>query len=227
MLCALLVAWGANTAHADTSGAQLSIAASGQIIARGAEVVSVSGNTVVVSTEWAGVRVLWTVQVTGSTKVSPDIGSASIVKRIQPGHTVGFSGMLSGEGGRSVVLASALRDETLMKSSVSVVGTVESVDAKTGTFVIKTEDGSTTVVAGQGTLMSRNGNNARIGSISVGDSSKATGTLDTSTGTLIADRVFLRTGDAPAVASVPKPSVFASIVQWIQGSRGILSVRDR
>ncbi len=227
VLCA---AWGVNTAHADAAqGAQLSIASNGQIIVRGATVVGVSGHTITVTTNWNGTKLYWNVETTGSTKFTPDLGSSATLKKIVPGHTIGFTGVMNGSGEGASVLASAVRDEVLVQSSVSVVGTVQSIDPETNSFILKVADGERKIIAVGGTLMTRDGNGTTVSGIAIGDSGRVTGTLDASTGTMTADRISIKSPTEPVVATKPRASggVFASVMKWLQGSRGILSVRER
>jgi hypothetical protein len=148
---------------------------------------------------------------------------------MKPGQTISFSGTISQGSEKPTVIASSIKNDDLVRDAVSVLGTVESVDAKAGTFVIRTLDGTTTVKVGGGTLMSKNGGYMSLKNVQVGDSSKATGTLDTTSGVLSAARITLKTPEpVEAVVEVEhKETMIASIMTWLKGSRGILSVRDR
>lgn len=231
MALVLAFTWGTNSAHAqeDSTGSSLSIAPSGQIIAKGARIISVSGNIITAETSWGAARVLWQLQTTGSTRFIPDLGSTATVSSMEKGQTISFTGTIHSGSAKPSVLVSSIKNEDLIRDAVSVLGTVESVDVDAGTFVIRTQEGQTIVKVGGGTLMSKNGGYMRVDDIEVGDSTKATGTLDTTSGVLSAARITLKTTElAPQLEEEePRESVFSSIMMWLQGSRGILSVRDR
>lgn len=227
MAAILVFTWGTNAVSAE-EGSSLSVAPGGQIIVKGAQVVSISGNVIVAETAWGAASLSWIVQTSGSTKFVPEIGSVQALRSMKPGHTIAFTGTLVGSLARPTVIASVVKDTELVQEFVSIVGSVESVDAGKGSFVLSSPDSATTVVLGRGALMSRDGENAGVENVSVGDSGKATGTLDTTSGILVASRISIKS--APVAAPVverPKESMFSSILTWIMGSRGILSVRDR
>jgi hypothetical protein len=225
----LMFAWGANIAHADEdTGASISIAPNGQIIVKGATVTGVYGNVITAETVWGPMRLYWTIQTTGSTRFAPDVGSEHALSRIEIGHTVGFSGTVSSSNGKPIVLATAVKDAELIQESVSIVGTVAAIDSEARSFVLRSADQEISVFAGQGMLMTRNGENASIEDLVVGDSGKATGSLDIASGTLTAARIWAKAEEAvPLVEEAPQENVFSSIITWLKGSRGILTVRDR
>lgn len=232
MALVLALTWGANSAHAQEGerDSGLSIAPSGQIIAKGARVIAVTGNVLTVETTWGAAKISWTLQTTGSTKFTPDLGSTATVNSMKPGQTISFSGTISPGSAKPTVLAASLKNDDLIREAVSVLGRVESVDTEGGTFVVRTQDGETTVRVGGGTLMSKDGGYMNIRDIEVGDSSRATGTLDTTSGVLSAARITLKTGEPVVVAEDAgdtQESMLASLMLWLKGSRGILSVRDR
>lgn len=229
MAFVLAITWGANSAHAEEAvGSSLSIAPSGQIIVKGARVVGVSGSTIIAETGWGEAKMTWSIQTTGSTKFTPDLGSTATVAKVAKGHTISFTGMLNGSLAKPTVIANAVKDSELVQDSVSILGIVESVDAEENTFILRTQGGTTTVSLTGGTLMSRNGGYTDIYDIEVGDSTRATGTLDTTTGVLRAERISVKEAqEEPVVQSAPRESMLASIMTWLRGSRGILTVRDR
>jgi hypothetical protein len=75
MAFVLTLAWGANSAYAQdgSSGSSITIAPSGQIIAKGAVVKSIKGSVLTVETVWGSAKITWAVQATGSTKFTPDL----------------------------------------------------------------------------------------------------------------------------------------------------------
>ncbi len=228
MAVVLCFAWGTNAAHADETSS-VSIASTGQVIVKNAVVTGVAGSVIHAEALWGAARIAFSVQTTGSTRFVPDLGSREALRAIEKGHTISFSGSMSGSLAKPTVNATVVKDTELLRESVSVVGTVESIDAKSGTFVLRTPEGATTIQVPAGALMSRNGNYTRVADIEPGDSGKATGTLDTTAGTLRASRVTLVTGTEESLPEIPNTGtsegVLSSIIGWLKGSRGILSVR--
>jgi|GEM_PF-2322507 len=224
---ALVFAYGANSAYAQEGvGSSLSIAPTGQVIVKGATVTAISGSTITASTKWGSTVLTWTVHTTGSTRFVPVIPSKEAIQKIKVGHSISFSGALATSLSRPTVNAAVVQDEDLVQQSVSVVGTVESIDTQAGSFVLKTDNGTTSVRVGTGVLMSRDGNNAKIGSIAIGDSAKATGTLEVSTRTLAAERISIKSGNV--ASAVVSDGMFASFINWLKSSRGIMTaVRAR
>ncbi len=225
----LVFAWGATSVLADEVGSSLSIAPSGQIIVKGARVVSVYGSTIVAETGWGVAKLSFAVQTSGSTRFVPELSSAQALAAIRPGHTISFSGELSGSLARPTVLATVVKDTELVQESVAMNGTVKSVDAENSTFVLAGASGDVTVHMPLSALMSRNGNHAEISDVEIGDSAKVQGALDSRSGVLTASRVSLVVGknEAPDVAQEPKEGMLSALIGWLRGSRGILSVRDR
>ncbi len=227
----LFATWGVNAVHADESASSITIAPTGQVIVKGARVTSVSGNSIHAEAEWGAAQIAFVVQTTGSTRFMPDLGSSEALRAIKKGHTISFTGTLSGTIAKPTVVATVLRDAELLKEAVSVVGTVRSVDEESGTFVLEQSDAVTTILVPVGALMSRDGNYARVANIQVGDSAKATGTLDTAQSILRASRVTVVTPEvenAPIEEELPEmasENVLSSFIGWLKGSRGILSVR--
>lgn len=229
MAFCLLFAWSTALVYADEAGSSLSIAPSGQIIVKGARVVSVYGSTIVAETGWGVAKISFAVQTSGSTRFVPELSSAQALAAIRPGHTISFSGELSGSLARPTVLATVVKDTELVQESVSVVGTVKSIDADNSIFILAGTNGDVTVQVPSSALMSRNGNHAEISDIEIGDSAKVQGALATDSKVLTASRASLviRENEAPEVVEKTKEGMFSALIGWLRGNRGILSVRDR
>lgn len=229
LVFSLVFVWGVSSVNAEEVGSSLSIAPSGQIIVKGARVVSVYGSTIVAETGWGVAKLSFAVQTSGSTRFVPELSSVQALSAIRPGHTISFSGELSGSLARPTVLATVVKDTELVQESVAMNGMVKSVDAESSTFVLAGTSGDVTVHVPSSALMSRNGNRAEISDVEVGDSGKVQGTLDTGTEVLTASRAALAVGknEAPEVVEESKEGMFSALIGWLRGSRGILSVRDR
>ena len=108
--------------HAEEhTGSSVSIAPSGQIIVKGARVTSVSGSTFTAETGWGAARMSWSIQTSGSTRFTPDLGSAATVARIKVGHTVSFTGTLNGSIAKPTVNASSTRKAAPLSYGHSLV----------------------------------------------------------------------------------------------------------
>lgn len=241
MASALLLAWGTNTAYAAEQASSLSIASNGQIIAKHALVVSVAGSEIVVRTGWGSAEVEWVLHTTGSTRFVPEMHSDAALKSIQIGDSLGFTGTIAGSFSQPTVQTSVLRNESLVQRSVSVLGTVSSVSPDRNRFTIEANGVATTVEVYSGTLMSRNGGYADMYDVALGESVKVIGALYTADNVLKAERVWIKTPEAPASEVIPDEiretnaeapdesvsgtGVISAILHWIRGSRGMLSVR--
>ena len=233
MAAILVAAWGANTAYADEAAASLSIAPSGQVILKNARVVAVAGPNISVEAFWGMARISAVIQTTGSTRFVPDMASADALAALTPGQTVSVTGTLSGSFERPTVIASVVKNGDLVRSSVSILGTVAESGGDPNSFVLHVQGSpDVTVFVPTGALMSKDGNYADVDDIQPGDSVRATGTLETSTNSLTANRVSVASRAESDLEPEPEtvsegPGVISSILSWIRGTRGILSVRDR
>lgn len=228
VFCAIF-AWSVTAVHADEVGSSLSIAPSGQIIVKGARVVSIHGSTIVVETGWGVATLSFAVRTTGSTRFVPELSSVQALSAIRPGHTISFSGELSGSLTRPTVLATVVKDTELVQESVTVVGTVKSIVTDKAEFVLAGANGDVTVHVPSSSLMSRNGNHAELSDVEIGDAGKVQGTLDSRSGVLTASRASLTIGknEAPEIDEESKGGMFSGLIGWLRGSRGTLSTRGR
>jgi len=234
MAFALILSWGTNIANAQESGSALTIAPTGQVIVKDAKVVAVNGSIIVAQTVWGSAIITLTIQTSGSTRFVPSIGSVEFLRSIKPGNSISFSGALAGTLSDPTVSASVVKDSTLLQESASIVGSVVTVDVKGGTLEVASDGGRTTVRVPVGTLMSRDGGYTNLSGIRIGDTIKATGTLDTSADVLTAQRVTVSTPATPEESATEEEqpvgedegsNVISSILSWFRSSRGMLSVR--
>ena len=226
MAALLSLAWASN-AHADTAAneaAQMTVAPNGQIMIRGGVIESLSGDTAVVSTTWGKTTLRWTVDLTGSTRYVPAMGSVAAKAALKVGDPVSFTGEIDTLAAEPTVIASVFKDNALYEDSASIGGRVLSVDSKQRHVVIQNDAGTTTISLWGGSFILKGGNKISLGDISVGDTLSASGSLNRITSTLSADRVDIET---PKVSSSGN-GILASIINWFTGTRGAaLSVRDR
>lgn len=190
----LVFAWGVNITHADVSplAAQVNIAANGQVIVRNAKVTSVSGTTIYASSAWGGLRIVWIIHTGGSTRFIPEADSAEAIKAIKPGELIGFSGALDQSASTPTVTASVVRNSAIIKSGMIISGTVLSLDNGAKTVRVATDTGTTTVSVGTGTIITMDGDTARLKDIDVGTPVRALGSLNIATNTLSAEKIALQ-----------------------------------
>ena len=105
----------AYTGGAKSVGSKLevSIADSGRVIVRGAEVTSVSGDTIRAETEWGATSLQWTINTDSDTDFVTKRGSGSNLADIAVGQYVSFSGMIDGSGSGLTVDADAVKNWSL------------------------------------------------------------------------------------------------------------------
>ena len=104
-------------ARAVGSKLEVSIADSGRVIVRGAEVVAVSGDSVRARTEWGATALTWTIQTDGGTDFVAKDGSGTDIDEIAVGDYVSFSGQLDGAGGTFAVDADVVKNWSRAGSS--------------------------------------------------------------------------------------------------------------
>lgn len=115
LMASLLVwTWGANVVQAESMPSQFSIAGNGQVIAKHAQVISVSGTTVVVEMRWGATKLRWRLETTGSTKFYPDGKSREVLAATKPGDSVSFSGLLNDASAEATIRAAVVRNHTLL-----------------------------------------------------------------------------------------------------------------
>jgi len=200
------------------SASQVSIAGNGQAIVRDAIVTSKSGNIISASTRWGKSYIEWKIIATGSTRFYPESGSSAMIKAIRVGDLVSFAGELDESASMLTVSASSVRDSSLLREGEEVSGKVLGIGESSISIV--TLEGTTTVAVGTGTIMTLEGDSIRVGDILMGDEVRALGRLNTLTNTLEAARLSV---EHSAVAK--GPGFFSSLLSWLRGSGGTISVR--
>lgn len=189
--------------------AQVSIAANGQVIARSAVITGISGNTITVALSWGNAKMTWTIVTDGSTYFVPDGQRGAILK---PGHTIDFSGMLSSTEGSMLVKATYVRDATILANASGLSGTVVDYDSSKDVLMLQTDDGTTSVKVGRGTIITSDGNWIPFSAIEPGTELSVSGNLNTLTKTINADRVTLVS--AESADNVGLTSVLLSVLKW-------------
>lgn len=211
-------------ANADTV-AGVTVAGNGKTVVRGAKVIKIAGSEVTAVSEWGAAKIQWRILVTGSTKFSPASSDRSIASVIQVGDLVGFSGQMDQKSQTPLIYASVLKNETIMQSASVLNGNV--LEAAGNTLIVQTENGTSTIRVGTGTIMTRDGNRVRVKDLTAGETIKAFGTFNTRSRLLSAERIVSET--LPLIpntgAAVEKSSMFDHIVAWLSRGRSALTVR--
>ncbi len=210
-------------ANADTV-AGVSIAANGQTIVRGARVTHVSKDEIIAVSEWGKATMQWKIEVSGTTKFAPARVGQLLTDLVRVGETIGFSGLMDERTAVPTLYASMIRNETVMQSASVLDGSV--VGTEGGRVLVATETGTSTILIGTGTIMTKDGNHADISDLNPGETVKAFGTFNARERELQAERVLLRSlPEIPNTGSATKRSVFDSIVAWFRSKSSTLSVR--
>ena len=194
---------------------------------RNAEVVSVSGSTIVAKTAWGSTSVIWTVETTGSTQFYPDNGSRAVLKAIRAGHFVNITGVLDISSERPTIHASVVRDTALVKDGATVVGIVISTDVPAKTVTLKTSNGTTTIAVDSGSVITRDGDPVPLREIKVGENIRAFGSLNLITKVLVADKITYSTStdnNADTKTAV-SPGFFGNLLLWLRGTSGLMTIK--
>lgn len=208
-------------AYADSG---ISIAGNGQVIVRGAKVVQVSGNEITAQTQWGGAKMIWKVVVSGSTRFTPARDHEELANDVHVHEFIAFSGLINQRVAAPTVLAMMVRNESVVQSATIIDGSVVGYDDSG--LIVDTENGTSTIRIGTGTIMTRDGNQAHVNDLALGETVKAFGTFNLRSRTLDAQRVIsISFPDIPNTGAQVKQGVFASIVAWFRQSGSLFSVK--
>jgi len=170
----------ASSPQAVGSTLEVHIANNGSVIVRGAKVTSVSGSSIMATTQFGSTAISWTANVSGTTSYLRRYGGASSLSEIQAGDYVSFSGMLDMTASQLTVNVTSVKDWSVQKMNDSFSGTVSAVNAGAGSFTLVTSSrGTVNVIVASSTTITKGGTAIPFSTINVGDKiSKATGLYD-------------------------------------------------
>ncbi len=220
----ILYAFSAIAANAE-SMPNVMIAHNGQVAVRGATVTSVHGDEIIAISNWGTSKIVWKIEVTSATRLVPERTEERLSSIIQPHEIIGFSGLIDQRGGAFVVYASTVRNESVMHDATVLDGSV--IDSGSDHFVMQTENGTSTIVVGTGTIMTKDGNKALLADLVPGAAIKAFGTLNVRERVLTASRVVSVTEQLPKMpntGNVEQSGWFHRVMAWI-GQGGPLSAK--
>jgi len=92
---------------------EVSIADSGRVIVRGAEVTAVSDSVIRAETEWGATALTWNIETDAETDFVTKHGSGSDLDDIAVGQYISFSGMIDGSGTALTVDADTVKNWSL------------------------------------------------------------------------------------------------------------------
>jgi hypothetical protein len=173
-------------AHAKGTTLEVHISDAGNVLVRGAKVVSVNGSTVNASTTWNNVTLSWAVMTNSSTNLVQRAGKNTGIGTIAAGDIISFNGAIaSGTAGLFSVNAKTVKDWTLAaseKSQSTVQGKVKT--AATGaiptSFVLTVNAKDYTVrVTSATSIMNILRRAADLSKIKAGDTVRVYGTVNT------------------------------------------------
>ncbi len=170
---------------------EVRIEESGEVLVRGAKVTSVATSTIVATTAIGPTSLSWQVTTTGSTKFLRHRGGSSTLSDIAVGDTISFSGTLASTSPLSVK-ADSVKDWSVGEKRVTFSGNVKSVDVSNNRFVFTTKnDGDVTAQLTATTSVMKDGVNALLSVLSIGDTIRASGIFNRDTKILFAQKVML------------------------------------
>jgi hypothetical protein len=211
------------TAYAD-SVPNVSIAGNGQAMVKGARVTAITTDSITAVTEWGSTNIPWTIEITGNTRFTPEFEHQTLREMVQVGETIGFNGTIDHKTHPLTVYATSVRNESVLQAGTVLDGTL--LAAVENGFVIQTDDGTSTVRIGTGTIMTKEGNRTTPHDLTPGDTIKAFGTLNVRSRVLDAERLASQSLPlVPNTGTEHKPGLFATLIAWLRQSGRVITLR--
>lgn len=203
----------------------VSIGGNGQVSVKGATVTAIDADKITAVSKWGGTKIVWTMAITRASRFSPEHTDGPLTKFVSIGERVGFSGQIEQKNGTFIVYPAIVRNESTMQDAFIISGNV--IDTDDGAVLVSTENGTSTILVGTGTIMTRDGNKTRLSDLVLGETVKAFGTFNARARTLAADRILTVSLDQPEIPNTgggsKQPGYFSRIVAWL--GYGPLAVR--
>lgn len=221
----ILFALSAIAANAETLPS-VSISGDGRITVRGASVTVVRGDQIIAQSKWGTTKITWKLDITNATRFAPERADRSVSSIVGIHDQIGFSGQLDQRGGAFTVYPSIIRNETVIQDATVLSGSV--IDASDDGLLIATDTGTSTVLVGTGTIMTKDGNKVRITALLPGETLKAFGTFNARDRVLTANRIVSVSEDLPKIPNTGKTGKpdgwFARVMAWI-GAGGPFAIQ--
>ena len=157
-----------------------------------AEVTSVSGNIITAVTNFKNSLANWVFTTNASTTIKTGIGATSTPSVVKVGDKISVAGALTAFGSTLSVNATKVLDITALASWRGMSGTVTSINATTGTFVIKSGDKTVTVQSNASTTwMTGATTTTPFTNLQIGAKVKLVGTLNADRTVITASKVTI------------------------------------
>lgn len=211
-----------NDARQVGSTLEIHIFDEGMVLVRGAKVTAVSGSVISAATVFGSTNLMWTINVTDSTNFVQRSNKQSNLSDISVGDFVSFKGDLVTTASTLTVNAKILKDWSVQKKKISLIGKV--VSLATNSFVLTTDErGQLTVNVGTSTVFSKgDATVVTFADVHVGDKVSANGTFDEVAKILMADKVKIYVdklseqhifeGTLKAIATTTPPTSFTLVL---------------
>lgn len=162
----------------------------GRVLVRGAKVTSIATSTINAALTWeGGASIPWVITTDGSTEYVRYHGGKGLFSEFAVGHTISFSGWLV-PASSLTVRADTVRNWSVSKEKVNPFGFIQSIDAPSKSFMLKTEErGDIKVLVMDDTKILKGKATTTFAVLKVGDKLHARGLWDSTVKTLRADLI--------------------------------------
>ena len=171
----------------------------GSVLARGAQITSISGSTIDATQNWNAYSISWIINTGTSTDLSLRYGAPAVLSNFSIGDYISFSGTLDNSKSAATVNANVVKDFSAQKASSNFSGTVASVNSSNTSFVLKTStNGNVTIMVSPSTTIKFGSVTVPFLSIAVGQQiTRTDGVFNNLSNSLQAQDVYIYS--APAV----------------------------
>lgn len=180
---------------AHTSSSHISTGAvvttNGFVRVAGATITAVTGNMINATTVFGSNILNWIINIDSDTKIAADGAINASTTALAVGDKIHFTGKLATTSGPAlIVTAKAVYDATGKQEVTTIHGIVSAVSSSTNSFTLVTKKGAVvTVNTASTTTFKLNGDTGSFGSIAVGSTVRAKGTVSSNGSVLSATHV--------------------------------------
>lgn len=179
-----------------SSSARVGINHDGIVRVIGADVTAVGNGFVNAMTTFGSTILNWVVNISAATKIQANGSTSASTTDIKVGDHISFTGALTNVGSSLSVAASKIRDLTTFPAHRFGAGTVLSVNASEGSFVISKGRHTVTVQTNASTTIKADGSAATLSSLQAGDKVKVAGTASADGSVVTASNIVVKSPDA-------------------------------
>jgi len=156
-----------------------------------AEVTSISGNLINAVTTFKNNVVNWTFATNASTTVAAKNNNTSLFSDIHIGDKLNVTGTLAALGSTISVNATKVRDMTASSSIRTKTGIVQSVNLTNGSFIIKSNDKTTTVQTNASTTIRTGTTTGTLAALALNSKVAVTGLMNADNTIMTATKVMI------------------------------------